>query len=249
MTADLSAASGAASQWSKAKPTPSLPSGIGASLRKVQPGPRPGERAELKFAVNPERISVSHTFKTEGASGNSLVDQINSLGNIEVTIDKMLLFGPSVKADCDTLINWSCPAPVTIGLRKDQKYSQPILLQFTWGTGLDYQLYLRQVSITYVRFAETTGMPIRAEVRLNLYKGLTSTLPATNPTSGGPPGRSAHVVDSSECLASLATDTYGRPGAWRQIAQANSIDDPLRVRPGTQLYLPEPGEPGQGGRR
>jgi nucleoid-associated protein YgaU len=251
MTADLSAAGGTASKWVRAKPTPpnlAGQAGVGASLRKVHPAPLPDERPEIKFAVNPERISISHTYKTEGASGNSLVDQINSLGNIEITIDKVLLFGPGTKTDCETLISWSCPAPIKIGLRQQQQASEPILLQFMWGTGLSYQAYLRQVSITYVRFAEGTGNPIRAEVRLNLYRGLSTTLPPTNPTSGGPSGRSSHVVDSSECLASLAATAYGRPGAWRRIAQANAIDDPLRVRPGTQLYLPEPGEPASGGR-
>jgi nucleoid-associated protein YgaU len=247
IAANLSAAGGTTSKWVRA-----TPSGTGlvgtagvASLKKVYPGPKPGEPPEIKFSLNPERISVSHTYKTEGATGNTLTDQINSLGNIEIIIDKILLFGPGTKSNCDTLIDWSCPAPP----KMRQQTSEPISLRLLWGTGISYQVYLRQVSITYTRFAEGTGNPIRAEVRLNLYRGLTTTLPPTNPTSGGPAGRSSHVVDSSECLASLAQDAYGRPGAWRRIAQANSIDDPLRVRPGTQLYLPEPGEPAAGGRR
>jgi hypothetical protein len=253
MTADVSAAGGTASKWVRATPTPPKlatgQTGIGACLQKVDPKPRPSEKPEVKFSVNPERITVSHTYKTDGTSGNSLEDQIKSLGYIEIAIDKVLLFGASTKADCDTLIGWSCPDPVTIGLRKQQQYARPILLKFTWGTGMSYEVYLRQVTVSYVRFA-ATGTPIRAEVRLNLYRTLTSTLPTANPTSGGPAGRSAHVVDSSECLASLAAANYGRPGAWRRIAQANSIDDPLRVRPGTLVYLPEPGQPapGNGGR-
>jgi hypothetical protein len=254
MTADLgasnlSAASGA-SKWIRAKPTPArLATGsaaMTACLRKLDPSPRPGESPEVRFSVNPERITVSHTFKTEGATGNNFEDQIKSLGFIEIAIDRMLLFGAGAKSDCDTLIGWSSPDPITIGLRKQQKYAKPVLLQFTWGTGLSWQVYLRQVTITYLRFAAGTGTPVRAEVRLNLYRTLTSTLPPANPTSGGPPGRSAHVLDSSECLASLAAASYGRPGAWRRIARANSIDDPLRVRPGTVVYLPEPGDPGSG---
>lgn len=31
---------------------------------------------------------------------------------------------------------------------------------------------------------------------------------------------------------------YGRPGAWRNVARANRITDPLRVRPGTEIFLP-----------
>jgi nucleoid-associated protein YgaU len=43
-------------------------------------------------------------------------------------------------------------------------------------------------------------------------------------------------------LAGLATDTYGRPTAWRDIADANGIDDPFRVRPGRSVMLPPPDE-------
>jgi len=243
MTADLSAAGGASSKWvnGQVPKPPAAQVGMGASLRKMNPTPKPGEQAEVKFSINPERISVSHTFKTDGTSGSNLEDQIKSLGFIEINIDKIVLYGTGVKSDCDTLISWSCPAPITIGLRKQQKYSRPIQLQFMWGTGLSWELYLRQVTISYRRFETGTGTPIRAEVRLNLYQTLTTTLPTANPTSGGPPGRSSHVLDSSECLASLAAASYGRPGAWRRIAQANSIDDPLRVRPGAVVYLPELG--------
>lgn len=251
MTADLSAAGGQATKWVRATPTPpklaSGAPGIGASLRKLEPPPRPGETTEVKFAINPERISVSHTLKTEGATGATFEDQIKSLGYIEISIDRVLMLGASTQSDCDTLIGWSAPSPVTIGIRRQQKYARPVLLQFMWGTGLNWEVYLRQVSANYLRFADQTGMPIRAEVRLNLYRTLTTKMPPRqNPTSGGPPGRSAHVLDSSECLASLAETNYGRPGAWRRIAQANSIDDPLRVRPGTAVYLPEAGDPGSG---
>jgi Contractile injection system tube protein len=247
MTADLSAAAGPTSKWVKATPTKPKLTAIGATLTKLNPEPRPGETRDIKFSINPERITVSHTFKTEGATGNNFEDQIKSLGYIEISIDKVTFFGAGIQSDCETLIDWSCPAPINIGLRGQQKYARRILLKFMWGTGLDWEVYLRQVTINYVRFAPETGMPIRAEVRLNLYRSLSTPLPPTNPTSGGPPGRSAHVLDSSECLASLAAASYGRPGAWRRIAQANSIDDPLRVRPGTSVYLPEPGQPG--GRR
>jgi nucleoid-associated protein YgaU len=41
-----------------------------------------------------------------------------------------------------------------------------------------------------------------------------------------------------ENLAGLATENYGRPGAWRDIADSNSIDDPFRVRPGRSVMLP-----------
>jgi nucleoid-associated protein YgaU len=61
---------------------------------------------------------------------------------------------------------------------------------------------------------------------------------ARNPTSGGVPGRAVHLLAPGQTLPGLARDAYDEPGAWRALAAANDIDDPLRVRPGATLYLP-----------
>jgi nucleoid-associated protein YgaU len=60
----------------------------------------------------------------------------------------------------------------------------------------------------------------------------------TNPTSGSEAGRRSHVVAAGDSLHSLAYREYGDPALWRGLADFNSIDDPLRVRPGTRLILP-----------
>jgi nucleoid-associated protein YgaU len=248
MTADLTGAAGKTA-WLPAKSPGSALSEVGTDLmlRKLHPPLQPGEKEIIKFAFNPEKINVSHAYKTEGATGASLSEQIMNLGFVEISLDKAYITGEDTQSDCETLLAWTNPVlPVAIGLRGQEQKAQPVLLSFTWGTGLTYQVSMRSVSINYVRFAGATGIPIRAEVSLKLYENLNKNLPSTNPTSGGPPGRSTHVLDSSECLPSLAAASYGRPGAWRSIASANGIDDPLRVRPGTLVYLPEPGGSGNG---
>src|SRR6185437_10487488 len=117
MSADLSAAAGASP--SKKKLT-----AIGATLTKISPEPTLSEIPEVKFSINPERISVSHTFKTEGASGNNFEDQIKSLGFIEISVDKVLLLGAGIQKTCETLITWSCPAPTEVGAPKKQKVAK-----------------------------------------------------------------------------------------------------------------------------
>ncbi|HUD37098.1 MAG TPA: hypothetical protein VMR14_09385 [Streptosporangiaceae bacterium] len=241
MSAELSPA-GVQATW-----TPGQDSGgaigppvAGASLRKVSPDPQPGEASEIGFTFNPERITISHSYRTT-ATGNGRDEQIKNLGFLEIRIDKVYLVGESTKIDAETLILWSCPAPAA-GAQDAQQSVQPAVLQFTWGGGLSYLVNMRSVTVTFVRFSGSTGIPIRAEAHLELYTSVVTELSSTNPTSGGPAGRSSHTLDASECLATLATASYGRPGAWRRIARANAIDDPLRVAPGTVMYLPEPGE-------
>jgi nucleoid-associated protein YgaU len=109
--------------------------------------------------------------------------------------------------------------------------------------GFMYTVNLTTVDVKYNRF-DSTGIPIRAEVNLQmkvLPDDLLGALP-TNPTSGGLPGRNTHLVREDESLQSIAQQYYGRPGVWRKIAEINGITNPRRLRPGTNLYLPGPGE-------
>jgi nucleoid-associated protein YgaU len=45
-------------------------------------------------------------------------------------------------------------------------------------------------------------------------------------------------VQQRETLDFIASQEYGQASHWRHIAEANGIDDPMRVRPGTVLALP-----------
>jgi hypothetical protein len=244
MTADVSAlAGGAEAKVPGASASSALETTAGnASLKKMTPRPVPPEKEAITFKYNPERITVSHLYTNLSTTGTQLDDQIKSLGFLEIGLGKLILVGPSTKTDVETLLKWSqpLPAPPPADGCKQQK-AEPAELEFTWGEGLTWKVRLRQVTAVYTRFT-AKGLPLRAELQLGMYSSLTKELPPPNPTSGGLPGRAAHVLNSSECLASLAEASYGRPGAWRGIARANGIDDPLRVAPGTAVYLPEAGE-------
>ncbi|WP_086828349.1 LysM peptidoglycan-binding domain-containing protein [Allokutzneria sp. NRRL B-24872] len=131
-------------------------------------------------------------------------------------------------------------------MRPFQDYSTKLpTLTFIWGmpiVAFTYDVVLRDVNITYTRFSKL-GIPLRAKVNLKLVeiKNIFSTLP-TNPTSGGPPGRTGHTVTEQETLPGIALEHYGRPGDWRRVAEVNDVEDPMRVRPGDTLYLPNPDE-------
>jgi len=46
------------------------------------------------------------------------------------------------------------------------------------------------------------------------------------------------VVKRGQSLATIASAEYGDPRAWRIIADANGIENPLGLAPGTRLLLP-----------
>jgi hypothetical protein len=166
--------------------------------------------------------------------------------------------GGGIKARCDLLFNWTQPgggsllglavsaAASLLGFRFQRTVRQP-LLTLQWGDpgrGFLMQGYLEDVSIDYNRF-DFMGNSIRAKVTCTFHEAPNTLLSMlTNPTSGGVPGRRTHVLTEGETLPALAAATYGRPQAWREIAEANGIDDPLRVRPGRRVALPPPAEVG-----
>jgi nucleoid-associated protein YgaU len=171
---------------------------------------------------------------------------------VDDAVEDMTAIGGGVKARCDMLLQWTQPgggsmlgkavgaAAVALGF-KTQIVARPPLLTLQWGDpgrGFLMQGTLTLIQITYLRF-DSIGNPIRAQVRCGFTEAPSSLLSMlTNPTSGGVPGRRSHVMRQGENLAGLATENYGRPGAWRDIADSNSIDDPFRVRPGRSVMLP-----------
>jgi nucleoid-associated protein YgaU len=113
-------------------------------------------------------------------------------------------------------------------------------LSFSWGVAMQYQVSLRRLAVTYDRFSPA-GIPLAATANLQL-QGFEVRYPPTNPSSGGPAGRAAHTVVAGENLIGLATTAYGTPHSWRAVAEANGLDDPLRLPPGRRLYLPSRAE-------
>jgi nucleoid-associated protein YgaU len=59
-----------------------------------------------------------------------------------------------------------------------------------------------------------------------------------NPTSGALSAQDAHVLVAGDTLQSVAFRRYGNPNLWRGIAEANGIDDPMRLPIGATLLIP-----------
>jgi hypothetical protein len=164
-------------------------------------------------------------------------------GITTIAVRGVTFAGAEVKGKCELLHTWTVLSPTGVTGQKSDAQSEDLpTLTFNWGPQ-NYLVTLNQLTINYTRFT-SQGLPVRATVDMTFNlkpKNLTS----TNPTSGGLPGRRTHVLTGAETLAGLSTQTYGSPGRWRQIATANGIQDPLRVPPGTLLYLPSAEENGR----
>jgi len=200
----------------------------------------PAGYVSLYRGTHPTVISFTALLTEEGSGVDDAVEDMTAVGG-------------GVKARCDMLLQWTQPgggsmlgkvvgsAAAALGF-KTQIVARPPLLTLQWGDpgrGFLMQGTLTNINITYLRF-DSIGNPIRAQVRCGFTEAPSSLLSLlTNPTSGGVPGRRAHVVRQGESLAGVATENYGRPGAWRDIADSNGIDDPFRLVTGARIRVPE----------
>lgn len=116
--------------------------------------------------------------------------------------------------------------------------SRPPTLEFRWGQSWSFKAVVVTMTQKFTLFL-ADGTPTRADVRVVLKQVQDEgAYPGQNPTSGGLPGHHLHTVEQRETLALIAAQEYGDAGAWRAIARANRIDDPLAIRPGMVLTLP-----------
>jgi phage tail-like protein len=185
--------------------------------------------------------------------------QLSGRPNVTSYAFGKLVIEGEVRTKVELLLRWSTKAKATTGPNPTLP-----LVGFTLGSGLSGDgLNLTNLEAQYTRF-DAQGHPNRASVSFRLEeprpegeragRGGRGGGPgggrapsggragARNPTSGGLPGRGVHVLHEPESLPALAQETYGDAGSWRDIAAANGIDDPMRVPPGTLLFLPGPAE-------
>jgi len=115
---------------------------------------------------------------------------------------------------------------------------RPPRCMFEWGSAWSFEAVVTSISTSFTMFRED-GTPTRASVDVSLKQAKDpGKFPAQNPTSGGAAGHKRHVVQQRETLDVIAAREYGAAHLWRHIAEANGIDDPMRVQPGTMLALP-----------
>ena len=117
--------------------------------------------------------------------------------------------------------------------------SAPKFITFSWGSVTLPKAAPISISIQYALF-HPNGEPMRAFVDLELAQAeqLTAAGKAQNPTTRGIAGLRSHTVRDGRLAASIAYEAYGDATRWRTIAEANGIDDPLRLRRGSDLTIP-----------
>ncbi|MCL2781294.1 MAG: LysM peptidoglycan-binding domain-containing protein [Actinomycetia bacterium] len=124
------------------------------------------------------------------------------------------------------------------GTDEDSGNARPPVVSFNWADFHTPPGVIESMDVTYNYFA-SNGTPLRAKVSISIkqFKAQYS-YGAQNPTSGTPRPHRVHRVQPGETLDRISARYYGDSTRWRQLANANGIEDPLALRPGSLLAIP-----------
>ena len=204
-------------------------------------------RQPIECAFNPQSYTVSKTnvWNFKPTTGVDLPDGEFGGGlprrtTLSLLLDVSLL-GPdqSVKDTANKLLKM-----METGGGGGGGGSAPPFVTFRWGSVTCRSRCPVSLTIQYVLF-HPNGEPIRATVDLELAQAEKAAPPRarapararTRPRARCS-GLRVHRVRDGDCLPSIAYDAYGDPTRWRPIAEANGIDNPLRLRRGSELTIP-----------
>ncbi|MCP2342443.1 CIS tube protein [Actinomadura rupiterrae] len=197
---------------------------------------------KIPFQFNPAQLEITRSaqWSYTPTVASRVAGKAEFLGSDQQSLDLEMFLDSSdkpgdakVRKAVETLFSCLRVTPSSLPDRPS-----PPWVIFEWGkfSTVRFVAYVQQVSASYTLF-DTTGEPVRATCRLSLAE-IPQLTAGQNPTSGALSAKRVHRLVAGDTLASLAWREYGDATAWRVIAEANGIDDPMRLRPGRELLLP-----------
>jgi nucleoid-associated protein YgaU len=215
-----------------------------SQLQKAYLEPESGAHIECMF--NPARFSfsASNRWESDQVPGRA-APVMRYAGGDSGSFSLSLVFdttadGTPVTKHTNKLLKLMKVDESLPGFDAKSNSGRPPWVRFHWGTHLhSFKAIIKSIEVTFTYFSNE-GLPLRANVEMSLeqYEPDANWGPQ-NPTSGTPHPNRTHQVQVGDTLDRLAARYYGDSTKWRAIAGANGIRDPLDLRPGVLLAIPE----------
>jgi hypothetical protein len=215
-----------------------------SQLQKAYLEPETGPKIDCMF--NPEKFgfTAANKWDPDNVPGKGR-PAMKYAGGQSGSFSLSLVFdttatGASVTGFTDKLLKLMEIDTSLPGYDQSRNNGRPPWVKFHWGTHIhSYKAIITSTNVTFTYFSHE-GLPLRANVEL----ALTQFEPEgnwgpQNPTSGTPNPNRTHQVQVGDTLDRIASRYYGDSTRWRDIATLNGISDPLDLRPGTHLAIPE----------
>lgn len=204
-----------------------------------------GEPITVMF--NPNSYSVSKQISwdpsTKTTTANSTTDAnadapVTAFGGGASRVLSLDLFFDSTESDEQNRDVRRLTDRIARLTRIDPASGHPPVCKVTWGLiqsdDFPFTGTISSLTQEFVLF-DRVGRALRANVKLAFTEFLDRKLD----TQLTKPETTTRILRRGDTLASLAAEIYRDPSAWRVIAQANGIDNPLVLRAGSALTLPK----------
>ncbi len=122
-------------------------------------------------------------------------------------------------------------------LSVDGELHAPPICRFVWGGGLDFTAVLVRADKRFTRFLPN-GIPVRARVDVTFREYQTAEFQKSEIKHESTDKAKRWRVTEGDTLWLIAEQEYGDPSHWRTIAEANDLENPRVIEPGTTLSLP-----------
>lgn len=191
-----------------------------------------------KIAVmyNPEefKLEQGNNFAEVGIPGRN-APPIQYVRGKSRTLSMELFFDTyesrqDVRVHSGQIVNLLNPLPET---------KAPPVLMFMMGR-FSFECVLVDAGQRFTMFL-SDGTPVRSMLSARFQEYTRTDFDVQQGFFLGPPA--LHSFAQGQTLSGLAASYLGDAGNWRQIAEANKIDDPFHILPGTQLIIPQGRKP------
>ena len=199
---------------------------------------------QVPCLYNPESLSVgrsnnwlSNPMPGKGVSTLRYAGASSGWMRLDLTFDTTAA-GTAVTAHTGKILALMDPDPKIPGSDAASMNARPPTVTFHWGDMHSFAAVVSDLILTFTYFS-SSGMPLRAHMQLELrqYQEARAYGPQ-NPTSGTPKPHRVHRVQPGETLDRISATYYGDSTRWRLLASANTLEDPLALRPGTIISIP-----------
>ena len=191
------------------------------------------ERFQVMYNPDELRLEQGNNFAEVGIPGLN-APPVQYLRGKARTLS-MDLFFDSYEADQDVRTH---TGPLVKLLDKEPLTKAPPVLLFSMGQ-FNFQCVLVDASQRFTMFRRD-GTPVRSTIAVRFQEFVRVEIEIERGLFIGPP--TLHNVVRSETASAIAATVLGDPARWREVAEANGIDDPLNIAPGLTLKVPQGGQ-------
>jgi hypothetical protein len=208
----------------------------------------PEKGSSIKAMFNPERYTVSKAvqYAEVGVPGlDSPVVQFIRGQNERISMD--LFFDTTENGTVENVVDVRSETIAVYRLLKvDSELHAPPRVTLWWGeagqltshgSGIPPWLVLESVSEEFTLFSPT-GVPLRAKLTVAFREAWTIDEQLQETPRHSSDRTKLRRVQRGETLAVIAWREYGDAAQWRPIAEANHLDNPRKLIPGTVLEIP-----------